>query len=197
MKYFKLKISLSSIVIFSICIILYYLFFVFIEKQSPKYCELHYCLPLLEIGDFIACSLAVIGLVVVVVSLDAWKSGQQYIERREFILDTKLILLEIKDDFFKNYVFEPVYDHLAFLSITAKSGEAIKNLKKLQINSGKIGKFENHRQAFLSLVSAQVIRPTSTGDIDIGRECAFLLSSISDCIQEVDEMIEKEALAFS
>jgi hypothetical protein len=171
------------------------LFFVYIQLPS-EYCEQHYCLPILEIGDFIACTLAIIGLGVVVVSLDAWKSGQQYIEKRELMLNTKNELLTIKNEFFKDYIFDPVYDHLSFLSITGQSANALGNLKKLKLNPVNIAKFETNRANVLRLISTQVIHPSPSGDIDIGRECAFLLASIQECIQDLDILIEQETLGF-
>lgn len=103
MKSFKLKVAIYSFIIFIACIAAYYFIYVLIQKQPSEFCDSHYCLSLLEIGDFISILVAIIGFGVVVLSLDLWKHNQKYLETKDLLLSTKSLMIELKSLILINY----------------------------------------------------------------------------------------------
>ena len=58
--------------------ILYYLIFVLVDKLFSKWCETNYCFEFPPYADSLAIYVAVVGLILVVSSLDDWKHQDKY-----------------------------------------------------------------------------------------------------------------------
>ena len=76
----KIIIAIVSTVLL---IIGYYAFMIFASKEwMTNLCQEKYCLELLPLSDYLSISIAVIGLVFVIQSLDAWKEQNNFINAR-------------------------------------------------------------------------------------------------------------------
>lgn len=73
----------KAILAMMILVVGYYLFMVGVSKEwINSWCQKKYCLDLLSLGEYLSISIAAIGLVFVVQSLDGWKEQDKFFNAR-------------------------------------------------------------------------------------------------------------------
>lgn len=73
-----------SIFSLSIALVLYYFFYVYIQKSSGNFCKKNYCLEIIPISDFLSITIGVIGVIALIISLDTWKIQEKYKQKNDF-----------------------------------------------------------------------------------------------------------------
>lgn len=91
----------KNLVIVSICalvtsLILYYYFYVLVQKSTGIYCRTHYCLEVLPISDFLSITIGIIGVIALIISLDTWKIQEQFKTNKDNHERALIILKEFK-----------------------------------------------------------------------------------------------------
>lgn len=82
----KRNLILITTIPFGITMGLYYLFYVWIQKSSGKFCKTYYCLEIIPINDFLSVTIGVIGVIALIISLDAWKIQEKFKSESEFYI---------------------------------------------------------------------------------------------------------------
>lgn len=103
MKFFKLKLVFYSLLIFTTCLTLFYILNSYLQYNTFQFCKTNYCFNVLSIGEFISSLIAVLGIGGVIISLDSWKHGQRYLEKKELLFLCKKQLNDLKQDIYINY----------------------------------------------------------------------------------------------
>ena len=195
MKHFKLKLALVSLTIFFLCLFSYYFLYVYLQKSNSKFCDHNYCFELLSLGDFLAILIAIIGIGVVVITLESWKDGQRYLEKRELLFNTRESLRNVKDEllteYHQNYI-NP--NHLVFLSLIARSSNIEENLTKIKIDHNLIETLKRDRKEAFNMLGEKLINNINLDNQTITSKCAILMVSMQKCIESLDQKIEDEAL---
>jgi hypothetical protein len=91
----------KNLVIVSICslvtaLILYYYFYVSVQKSTGIFCRTHYCLEVIPISDFLSITIGVIGVIALIISLDLWKIQEQFKTNKDNHESALIILKEFK-----------------------------------------------------------------------------------------------------
>jgi len=135
MKYFKLKIAVWSSLIFIFGVIAYYLCTAYIQNLLTLFCKERICLPWLSFESYLALLISIIGIVIVVYSIDAWRLQQGYLDKKALLIEGESALIELKEQIIFNYLglgCRPnVHHNTTFFRLNLVAG---KSLKKLDYN---------------------------------------------------------------
>lgn len=135
MKYFKLKIAVWSSLIFIFGVIAYYLCTAYIQNLSTSFCKERICLPWLNFESYLALLISIIGIVIVVYSIDAWRLQQGYLDKKALLIEGESALIELKEQIIFNYLGlgcrSNVHHNTTFFRLNLVAG---KSLKKLDYN---------------------------------------------------------------
>lgn len=135
MKYFKLKIAVWSSLIIIFGVIAYYLCTAYIQNLSTSFCKERICLPWLNFESYLALLISIIGIVIVVYSIDAWRLQQGYLDKKALLIEGESALIELKEQIIFNYLglgCRPnVHHNTTFFRLNLVAG---KSLKKLDYN---------------------------------------------------------------
>lgn len=189
MKNLKFLIFTISTIVFFISLIGYYFFSVIYQKgKFDQLCNIYYCFEFLDLGNFLAILLAIIGLVVVVVSLDSWKTAQQYNENRELLMSTKIELQQIKEELLYAYARIPLDSrHMQVVSFVGRIGKQESNLDKLEVESESINSITIARKELFRLLGDKFINNASIDDSQIITSNSTLMVNINKAVNKLEE----------
>lgn len=189
MKNLKFLIFTISTIVFFISLTGYYFVSVIYKKgKFDQLCNIYYCFDFLDLGDFLAILLAIIGLVAVVISLDSWKTAQQYNENRELLMSTKIELQQIKEELLYAYARIPLdHRHMQIVSFVGRIGKQESNLDKLEVEDEYINLITIARKELFKLLGDKFIGNASIDDSQIITSNSTLMVNINKAVNKLEE----------
>ncbi|WP_151776243.1 hypothetical protein [Acinetobacter bereziniae] len=158
------------------------------QQNEMEFCKNNYCFKLLNIGEFISTFIAIIGIAGVVISLDAWKSGQLYIDRKDNFLRAKITIQNIKDELIMAHASKLTsWDHFKFISMLGKLSIAIEEMQEVDLNEDLIKDVEIKREKFFECIKNFLSGTALLSDQDIKLATSSLINSLHNCLEDLND----------
>ena len=192
MKFFKLKLVFYSLLIFTTCLTLFYILNSYLQYNTFQFCKTNYCFSVLSIGEFISSLIAVLGIGGVIISLDTWKQGQRYLEKKELLLLCKKQLNYLKQDVYINYntlsIHHDLFHNLKYSWEVSDISEILKKFKYDQT------KLKSTLDKFIQSSNAYAKDKNHDNKENLVNSAKDLYSSIKEIEDCVDKIISKTNL---
>lgn len=187
-KYLKSLVSCFFILSLLLSFWAYFELAEYLNKNNFEYCETNFCLPLLQLGDFLPILISILGLVVVVISIDSWKDGQRYNERREQFIKTKTSTLMVKEELILSHASKLItWDDLKFITLLGKLSNCFEEMQDLNICVDLLNNLESDRGKFFKCVTDFLTCNGVSSDNDIKLATSCLIDSLQACLEDIDE----------
>ncbi|MEC8124179.1 MAG: hypothetical protein VX125_10080 [Pseudomonadota bacterium] len=188
MKHFKPFLAVWSCIFFIVSLMTFYCFSSYLQQNEMEYCKNNYCFKLLSIGEFLSIVIAIIGIVGVVISLDAWKIGQWYIERKEKFTYAISSMQQIKDELAVRNVHKLLnWNNESFVSALGKINICIEALQDLGIDNNIIDEIKKHKSVFYEQLISYLTGSNEYTCIETKCTVSSLIQAIEDGRVEINK----------
>lgn len=186
-EYLKTLVGLFFILSFLFSFWVYFKLAKYLHNSGFEYCETNFCLPLLQLGDFLPILISVLGLIVVVLSIDSWEDSQRYNEIRENFIKTKTSVQILKDELIMAHASKlNPWDNFKFISMLGKLSNSVEDMQELGINANLIQDVENDRGKFFECIKNYLSGNALSSDKDIKLATSSLIGSLQACLGDLD-----------